>query len=629
MKKFPLIFFILMVMLALGLSMTFHATSSAQSSDSVLVPRRDADVTIQTNGNVRVVETWQVQFRGGTTFHKAFRTIDMSRIEKLSDISVGENGESYQPNDTQAAGTFYVTQSDNDVTINWFFSPTQNQTRTFTLGYTLQGVVRQYPAGDQLWWTFIEGDRPYSINAAHVVEHLPAAFAADQIVMGASMFGSGAKKVDAQTVSYDGGPFPPGTAWELRTQFPHGVVTAPPPRWQPSADIQVAEEARQQVINFGQLWGGIIVLVGGVLGAIGWNYARNRGKPVALQAEYLEAPPDQLLPGLAGTLVAREPDTRDVVATLVDLARRGLLKMDATGADYIFTRTTGVSEAGLRPYEKDLLERFFNGESSVHLSDWSEKFAGQEDIIEAELETELVQQGYFVSSSTNNKYSPFFWVLTALFWVALIGGVVMFFANLLTWYTAFDIIVILIVTTVLSRLLTNKPKTTDQGTEAAAKWNAFKRYLENIQKYTQVGEAKQLFEKYLPYAIAFGVEKSWLNAFQAVDTPAPAWYTWNQAHDTQIESTASHTTSTHMGAHGGGTPAPSLNDMASGAFRGLNGMSESFMSMLNTTAETITSTPPSTGSSSGSDFSSSSSGSSFSGGGSSGGSSGGGSSGFG
>ena len=59
------------------------------------------------------------------------------------------------------------------------------------------------------------------------------------------------------------------------------------------------------------------------------------------------------------------------------------------------------------------------------------------------------------------------------------------------------------------------PKRTDKGATAAAKWNAFKRYLSNIEKYTNVAEAKDLFDKFLPYAIAFGLEHSWVNKFAA------------------------------------------------------------------------------------------------------------------
>jgi hypothetical protein len=50
------------------------------------------------------------------------------------------------------------------------------------------------------------------------------------------------------------------------------------------------------------------------------------------------------------------------------------------------------------------------------------------------------------------------------------------------------------------------PKKTDKGSAAAAKWAAFRRYLANIENYRELAEARDQFETYLPYAIAFGLE---------------------------------------------------------------------------------------------------------------------------
>ena len=66
-----------------------------------------------------------------------------------------------------------------------------------------------------------------------------------------------------------------------------------------------------------------------------------------------------------------------------------------------------------------------------------------------------------------------------------------------------------------------------------------RRYLAAIEKYTQVDQASDQFAKYLPYAIAFGLEKSWIEKFSRnPSAPAPTWYvpyaptndnwTWNQ-----------------------------------------------------------------------------------------------------
>jgi len=51
----------------------------------------------------------------------------------------------------------------------------------------------------------------------------------------------------------------------------------------------------------------------------------------------------------------------------------------------------------------------------------------------------------------------------------------------------------------------------------------FKRYLANLEKYDNLETAKDTFEKYLPYATAFGLDKSFIQKF-AREYPRASWY---------------------------------------------------------------------------------------------------------
>ena len=42
------------------------------------------------------------------------------------------------------------------------------------------------------------------------------------------------------------------------------------------------------------------------------------------------------------------------------------------------------------------------------------------------------------------------------------------------------------------------PSKTRKGAEMASRWEAFKRYLREIERYTDLDEATDLFERYLP-----------------------------------------------------------------------------------------------------------------------------------
>ena len=160
------------------------------------------------------------------------------------------------------------------------------------------------------------------------------------------------------------------------------------------------------------------------------------------------------------------------------------------------------------------------------------------------------------------------------------------------------------------------PRKTDLGSRTAAQFEAFKRYLGNIQKYADVENAKDQFEKYLPYAIAFGLEKSWVLNFSRMETemPVPVWY--HPFYPTMTQSGGRRGLGRPASTGGGG--APSLDDAAGRMFGGLESMSTGLFTMLDQAASTFTSAPSSTGSGGGG-------GGGFSGGGGGGG----GSSGFG
>ena len=81
---------LLSLALVLGLLIAAAVPAFAQGQE-VVVERRDGTLEVQLNGDVRVAETWQVQFIGGP-FRFAFRAIPLNRVYDITDWAVSENG---------------------------------------------------------------------------------------------------------------------------------------------------------------------------------------------------------------------------------------------------------------------------------------------------------------------------------------------------------------------------------------------------------------------------------------------------------------------------------------------------------------------------------------------------------
>lgn len=68
------------------------------------------------------------------------------------------------------------------------------------------------------------------------------------------------------------------------------------------------------------------------------------------------------------------------------------------------------------------------------------------------------------------------------------------------------------------------PRLNRDGQILREEWLGFKLYLETAERYRLQNLTPETFEKYLPYAIIFGVEKAWGKAFEGLALSSPSWY---------------------------------------------------------------------------------------------------------
>ena len=138
------------------------------------------------------------------------------------------------------------------------------------------------------------------------------------------------------------------------------------------AEAQKAQQAFQQrwgpVFNLGFLSLAGLLTIGGPVLLYLWWYRKGRDPPVGLVADYLPEPPSDLPAGMVGTLIDESADMQDILATVLDLARRGVLEIEETQEPgFLGIGTTGLRlspkvglrRRPLRPYEDTLLDNMF------------------------------------------------------------------------------------------------------------------------------------------------------------------------------------------------------------------------------------------------------------------------------
>lgn len=228
--------------------------------------------------------------------------------------------------------------------------------------------------------------------------------------------------------------------------------------------------------------------------------------PIAVQFN----PPAGATPGEIGTLMDTTADDVDVSATIVDLAVRGYLRIESTGAKsfalHALARPNGDT---LAPYENALLGNLFQGQNTVTSKDLR-KESHQNDLSTARsgLYTAVVRKGWFKSNPNTAQAKPI-----GLGVLAIVVGVGL---GVLLSSIGWSLIAIPFVIFGIGLIaLSGKFRTrTALGSAILAQAKGFELYLATAEKETlRFEEGQDIFSKYLPYAIVYGVADRWANLF--------------------------------------------------------------------------------------------------------------------
>ncbi|HST62613.1 MAG TPA: DUF2207 domain-containing protein, partial [Longimicrobium sp.] len=352
---------------------------------------------------------------------------------------------------------------------------------------------------------------------------------------------------------------------------------------------------------------------------------RRRGRdPEGLPVAVAYEPPDGISPAEAGTLVDHRAETRDIISTLVDLAVRGHIGIEEreekkllgliTRTDYVFHQRTPAGGAPLLPHEERFLGGLFSSPTSserawdavratyaearrahdsgrgmdsdeialrlqedtaprdvaaVRLSGLQNKFYTSLPGIRDGIYEKLIQRGYYRTRPDKVKGN---WIGVAI--VILVLGLVgagMAADEGIAWVSA----AALAVGTVASSLVlvvfgSVMPARTVEGARAREAALGFREFLSRVEsdRYRRMVTSPEMFERYLPYAMAFGVEDRWASAFDDIYREPPQWYSGSGYGDFRASSFTSRMSSLSSSAGSTMSSSPSSSGSGGGGSSG-------------------------------------------------------------
>ncbi|MHC5016818.1 MAG: DUF2207 domain-containing protein, partial [Planctomycetota bacterium] len=267
------------------------------------------------------------------------------------------------------------------------------------------------------------------------------------------------------------------------------------------------------VIVFGGLW-------------LLWRFAgRDLGTPGSIAVRY--EPPEGLTPVEVGTIVDERMDRHDVTATIIDLAIRGHLRIDApmNGADVesadIRLIRREKSDGALKRFEGSILEGLFGDGDDVTLDALEATFYKTLSAVRTQVYYGLRRSRYFVGDL---PWRRGLWMGAGAFCAAF-TIFVMFLLFALDVFAPISTFVAGVLTAALFPVFARiMPRKTAKGRRALEHIKGLEEYLARAELPTlELAARRNHFEKLLPYAMALNLSGVWARKFDDIYDQPPEW----------------------------------------------------------------------------------------------------------
>ena len=394
-------------------------------------------------------------------------------------------------------------------------------TRTVHIEYSVANGTRFFEDHDEFYWNVTGNDWPVRIEQASAIIYFPAETSgklraqAFEGVYGSSQHASAS--VTGPGVSVESsGPLPMRGGLTADIYIEKGVLH------QPSGLARFFRFVRSNPVVTLPLWAFAVMF------PMWWMKGRDPDPGMSVAPMY--EPPEKMGPAEVGTLIDGSVDPRDITSVLVDMAVRGYVKIVetqhkgflSTTKDYEFHLLKDRNQWNdLTDYERAMLDNVFSGGQVTLLSSLRNRFYTALPMIKNEIMGALKSKGmYSVDPDSAKGYWGLGLLLVALPYAALqVFGIADFLNSvpiaLLCGLIALAIIII------IGRLLT---ATSLKGARTQIQIQGFQEFMNRVDADRLKRMPPDTFEKFLPYAMALGVEHHWAKAFEGIIQNPPTWY---------------------------------------------------------------------------------------------------------
>lgn len=524
------------LLLIAALAFALGGDASAQGR-SLRLRKFDALLTVHSDGSLDVTEQLTIGFTG--QWNGINRDISLQhntaqgRATKL-DITIG-----YVTDETGQRLRVEEQRQDNGRTrrLHIYIPGANNADRQIIIRYRVANAIRFFFANnsvgalDELYWNVTGNGWTMPIDSAHATVVLPEGVTPTRTAVYTGALGatSGDAKIDTAGNEVDftlqRGLYP-YEGMTIGVGWPPGHISSRPSQ---------TEERLAAAAQWSPL---LIPFIVFLLAFKAWE--KNGRDPEEGSYVVRYEPVAGSSPAELGTLVDNRADMDDITATLVDLAVRGFIRIEeiteshllglSHSTDYILHILRDRSQwTGLKPHEDRYLSALTTlapmGETSVKVSELRNKFYTYLPSIRNAIYDSLLASGYYRERPDKVQGK---WIALAVL-SALVGIGLSVVAVKMMWLmvSPFALIAAAVASTIILFVFAQiMPARTIAGARAREATLGFKEFLSRVEeeRMQKMITSPELFERFLPYAMAFGVADKWAKAFEDIYREPPTWY---------------------------------------------------------------------------------------------------------
>jgi uncharacterized membrane protein len=494
----------------------------ARAADrTIVIDSFDAAIEVATDGSIEVAETITATFSG--SWNGLYRTIP---IEYRTPQGLNYTLRLQVEDVTDGSGAHLRTESSRERhyrKIKIWVPGAQDATRTIRLRYRVANGLRFFEEHDELYWNITGDEWDVPIRRATATITLPSGVSGLRATAFRGTYGSTTRN----DVTID------GNVVHIATEglaFHEGLTAVV--GWNPGVVHRPTAAEQVGSALFSNMPLAIPLLVFAGMFAL-W---RSRGRDPALapiSTRY--EPPAEMTPAELGTLADGKPDMRDITATIVDLAVRGYVHIEEqdsdrflglwTSKDYVFTTTKPREDwSALKKHERDLLGAMFGANEMVSLSDLKNKFYKRLPDLKNSLYENLVKGGLYTARPDRVVTAYIVGAIAFGFLVGIAGAKIM---ESLGMQPTSAIVAGIASGLIIAAFGIFMPSRTARGTRELENILGFREFLSRVDadRLNRVVKTPEMFEQFLPFAMALGVENTWAKAFEGIYSQPPQWYT--------------------------------------------------------------------------------------------------------